>query len=111
MQQIAVLIIGIDCVQVRNAIALTEFIETVKATMAVEIVTATGSKSLPESLINKPRDFTAKLLPYDFIEPEPKVKKPLWFQGSEKVNFTVPGKKQNNKYNQRSKLRNNKHKK
>lgn len=118
--QIAVLIIGIDCVQVRNAIALTELIERVKATMAVDIVTATmavekvmetGSKSIPESLMNLPRDFTPELLRYNSIEPEPKLKKPLWFQGSEKANFRVPSKKQNSKYNQRSKLRNNKHKK
>lgn len=69
-----------------------------------------------EKLINEPITFPIRNYRLDYLtEPffleESRIKQRLWFQGSENVKIRIPGKKQNDKYNQRRKLRNNKHKK
>lgn len=103
MKHPTIILLGFD-------IAIAHSIHSLLSSKGIEIIDTS------EKLKEEPLTFPIRNYDLNFIDPiivnqEPRIKKPLWFQGSDNVDIRVPGKKQNVQYNQRAKLRNNKHKK
>lgn len=106
MKRPIIILIGCDF-----GIGHSIYLESLISHRGIEIVDINDRK-----LKEEPLTFPIRNYDLNFIDPliyrqEPRIKKPLWFQGSDNVDMRVSGKKQNIQYNQRAKLRNNKHKK
>lgn len=105
MRKQTIILLGFDI-----AIGHSVYVRSLLSYKGIEVIDM-GGKLKEEPLTFPISNYDLSILDLIIDHQEPKIKKALWFQGSDKVDIKVSGKKQSSKYNQRRKLRNNKHKK